>query len=180
MGFARQRRLKNTGNERNVQTARLRPGSVQLDFHHKNGKDRTVRTAKPIKLNERLIADFCKSLRACPGGPVEMFCDALGIVRSTFYEWLDRGKSEPDTLYGRFALEVTKAMGDAWRQLHVLAVKAKPEQVLFRRYQTFYPLPKSELDVTSGDLPIGETFNVVLQLHDSAEKQTEEPRFKIE
>jgi hypothetical protein len=102
MGFAKQRRM-NSGNNRNVQTARLRPGSVQLDYAHKNGTERTYRTGKPRKLSEELIAQFCQGLRACPGGPVEMFCDALGIVRSTFYEWLDRGKREPDTLYGQGA-----------------------------------------------------------------------------
>jgi hypothetical protein len=75
----------------------------QLDYAHKNGTERTYRTGKPRKLSEELIAQFCQGLRACPGGPMEMFCNALGIVRSTFYEWLDRGKREPDTLYGQGA-----------------------------------------------------------------------------
>jgi hypothetical protein len=69
-------------------------------------------------------------------------------------------------------------MSDSWQSLHQMAAKAKPEQILFRRYQSFYPTERVQADLTSGGLPIlPQTFAVSLELHKPGE---EEKPFRIE
>jgi hypothetical protein len=74
---------------------------------------------------------------------------------------------------------VTEALGDPWKALHELAAKAKPEQILFRRYASFYPTERVQADLTSGGMPLlPETFNVLLGLNGPV--QRDEPQFRIE
>jgi len=135
---------------------------------------------EPYKLTLALIRRFCEVLRSCPGLPVEAVCDSVGITRTTYYAWLEVGRKEPGGLHGEFSRETTKALGDSWLSLHELAARARPEQVLFRRYASFYPLAKVEADLTSGGLPLlpsENSFSVLLELHPSTEDG--EPEFRI-
>jgi hypothetical protein len=175
-------RKRKAMDRRNYQMNATRRTGVHPAPENNSSDKRTKQTPErrgPYKLGPELIRKFCEGLRAYPGIPVEAICDSLGVGRATFYEWLQEAKQQPGTIYETFATEVTEAMGASWKSLHELAAKAKPEQILFRRYPTFYPLAKAELDVSTGGLPITmpQSFNVVLELADKSEK--EERTFSI-
>jgi transposase len=73
--------------------------------------------ARPTKLNDELTRQIARMIRA--GNSVEVLCDVVGIGESTFYDWLERGKSDArnDALYRRFRAAVLKAHGDRERKL---------------------------------------------------------------
>jgi hypothetical protein len=181
--FDAKRKRKASPNHRNPQLPLTRRNSVHPAVES-NGDNQTKRTPErrgPYKLCDALIKRFCENLRSCPGLPIEAVCDSLGVGRATFYEWLEEAKQQPGTIYERFANEITEALGFSWRSLHELAIKAKPEQILFRRYASFYPAPRAELDVSSAGMPVMPgSFNVLLELH--REGETADPadlEFKI-
>jgi hypothetical protein len=169
---------RNRGNYRNVQL--LRPGAKKQAGRlagqaHKDGSDKQTKQTPirhgPYKLGPEFIEKFC------PGIPIEAICDSLGIGRATFYEWLQEAKLQPGTIYETFAREVTQAMSDSWQSLHTMAIKARPEQILFRRYQSFYPSERVQADLTSAGMPLlPQTFNVLMELH----KPDDNLEFKIE
>ena len=139
---------------------------------HADCEHHTNQCRNAYKLCDELIKRFCENLRTNPGIPVEAICDSVGIARQTFYAWLDQGKKEPGGLHAKFAQEVTKALGDSWKLLHEMAIKAKPEQILFRRYANFYPAQRLEADLTSAGMPfLPQTFSVVLELNGPADEQ---------
>lgn len=67
-------------------------------------------TGRPTKLNKVLQNRIVAALKT--GATIEDACQHVGIVKSTFYDWLHRGNAdEPD--FSDFSNAVTRAQADA-------------------------------------------------------------------
>lgn len=66
---------------------------------------------RPLKLNKKLIEKISNAIRV--GAYVETAATYAGVQKSTFYEWLKLGASQPNTLYEKFSNAIEKAMADA-------------------------------------------------------------------
>lgn len=65
------------------------------------------KVGRPIVLTEKIRDDIVKAIRLGNYyGPSARFA---GVAESTLYHWLDRGRKEPDSIYGEFLREVEKA-----------------------------------------------------------------------
>jgi len=62
---------------------------------------------RPTKLNEAVANMILGHVRC--GAPVEVAARAAGIHRDTYYEWVNRGEREPDSIYGEFSDKVREA-----------------------------------------------------------------------
>lgn len=74
--------------------------------------------ARPSKLTPELQKQICVQLKA--GNFVETVCDYVGINKTTFYEWIDRGergwKADIDGGYVEFSNAVKKAISEVEMQ----------------------------------------------------------------
>ena len=66
---------------------------------------------RPTKLTPEVQERIVQALRA--GNYQETAAAYAGIGESTFYEWMERGRDEPGSVYSEFVEAVTKAKADA-------------------------------------------------------------------
>lgn len=66
---------------------------------------------RPTKLTPELCTRVAELLRQ--GHYRSDVIASLGISEPTFYNWLNRGKEEPDSIYGEFELAVSKAPAES-------------------------------------------------------------------
>ena len=66
---------------------------------------------RPTKLTPELQEKVCAALRV--GNYATVAIQYAGISEHTYYEWLQRGESEPGSIYERFRAAVRKAEADA-------------------------------------------------------------------
>src|SRR4029077_3026898 len=69
-------------------------------------------------------------------------CDLVGLGRTTFYSYLERGEKEPSGPYGAFVRAVATANAKACRALHNAVKRVDPKWLLERRFPGDYPSPK--------------------------------------
>ena len=73
-----------------------------------------MQMARPSKLNEQLIQDFCEKLRT--GLSAQTTCDLLMVTQSSYNLWLRQGEqdlnNDIDSLYASFSLEIKKAKAE--------------------------------------------------------------------
>jgi len=74
-------------------------------------KDFKLPAGRPTKLNEELIKQFESYLLM--GNYVETVCEALGVSRDTYYNWIKEGDLNPDSLQGIFSDTIQKARAQA-------------------------------------------------------------------
>jgi hypothetical protein len=146
--------------------------------------DRTVARG-PVKLNEVMITKFVESIRET-GGPVEFHCQALGIAKSTYYQWRKEAQELPGSIYERFVKAVDEAIGERLKKLYVAAEHARPHEILFRQFPQLFPSDAVRLQLSGADgaplFPGGENaFTVKLELHvpDKASAPEPEREFRI-
>ena len=76
---------------------------------------------RPTKLTPELQADIIEALEH--GMHQESAANRAGIAKGTFYNWLERGRNEPDTIYADFLDAVEKARArpeaEALEAIHV-------------------------------------------------------------
>lgn len=66
---------------------------------------------RPTKLTPELQDKLCELLRV--GIYADAACAIAGVAEPTFYEWLQRGESEPNSIYAKFAEAIKKATSEA-------------------------------------------------------------------
>jgi transposase len=66
---------------------------------------------RPTKLTPELFSAIVDAIRS--GNYAQVAAATAGITEQTFYEWLRRGRDEPDGIYRRFADAVLAASGEA-------------------------------------------------------------------
>ena len=108
---------------------------------------------KPIpdgsKLTPAVVATVLGNLAA--GNYIETSCAAAGIVRATYYLWLDKAESDPDSVYAEFAALaekaraqaeaanlriIRKAANDSWQAAAWLLERVYPERYGMRNRTT--------------------------------------------
>jgi hypothetical protein len=118
------------------QAKRLRPGDP----------------AKWGKLDDRLQAKLIAHIKE--GLSYQTCCDLVGLSRATFYNWIARGESDPQSRHGAFARAIAKAGAQACRALHTAVQRSDPKWILERRFVNDYGPPKlktaTELTVPGG------------------------------
>jgi hypothetical protein len=129
------------------QAKRLRPGDP----------------AKWGKLDDRLQAKLIAHIKE--GLSYQTCCDLVGLSRATFYNWIARGESDPQSRHGAFARAIAKAGAQACRALHIAVQRSDPKWILERRFVNDYGPPKlrTEAELTGpggGPLPMGNPFTV--------------------
>lgn len=62
---------------------------------------------RPTKLTPELQADLIEALEH--GMHQESACNRVGIAKATFYKWMERGRNEPESIYGDLVDAVEKA-----------------------------------------------------------------------
>jgi transposase-like protein len=65
---------------------------------------------RPTKLTPDLQSKILERLRA--GATVQATCDSVGIHKSTFYDWIDRGEKAKSGIFSDFSDEATRAQAD--------------------------------------------------------------------
>lgn len=68
-------------------------------------------TGRPSKLTPEAIAKILDLVRECV--PVTVACRAAGIGYSTLKDWRARGREEPESIYGEFAVALEEAVAVA-------------------------------------------------------------------
>jgi transposase len=77
---------------------------------------------RPSKLTDELQAEIVDHLKT--GNYIETVCALVGISKSTFYSWLNKGKTSTRTnKYSRFAYAVERAQ--AWAEARLVALISK-------------------------------------------------------
>lgn len=66
---------------------------------------------RKTKLDTKLKNEICKLL--AKGATDKAACDRVGIAESTFYDWMSRGESEPESEFSEFSEAVTQARAKA-------------------------------------------------------------------
>lgn len=74
-----------------------------------------ARIGRPSKAEQVLTPDVIEAVGTLllEGNYQETVCDFLGIHRTTWYDWIQRGEREPDTVYAEFSYTVKKAQAGA-------------------------------------------------------------------
>ncbi|MBI1294290.1 hypothetical protein GC175_04950 [bacterium] len=85
----------------------------------------TKPTPPGSKLTAERVSALCGLL--ADGVPVETACGAVNMNRRTFYQWLERGEAEPETVYGEFA-QLVRTAQDAAEVWHVQNVKQAAQE----------------------------------------------------
>jgi hypothetical protein len=93
----------------------------------------------PYKLTEKLISDFVAYIQET-GGPIEFHLQAAGIGKSTYCEWREEVKSQPNRIYSRFVEQIDKALGERLKMLYRKAEHARPWEILFRQFPSLFPV----------------------------------------
>lgn len=65
----------------------------------------------PSKLTPQIQELICQAVRA--GNYVEVACDFVGLDKSTFYDWMNKGKAHPHSVYADFSNAVKEARSDS-------------------------------------------------------------------
>ncbi len=65
------------------------------------------RPGRPSKLTPQTMALILAAIKC--GAPNKVACAAAGIHAATMYKWLDKGRERPDSEYGEFRDELTRA-----------------------------------------------------------------------
>jgi hypothetical protein len=98
---------------------------------------------QPTKLNAEVSEKICQAIRA--GNYMETAAAYAGIAKPTLYNWLKRGRDEPDTIYGALVEAVELAVAEAEVRDVALIAKAADDGVwqasawrLERRYPDRY------------------------------------------
>lgn len=77
------------------------------------------------KLTPELQEKICESLEN--GNYIETTCLSVGINQSTFYDWLNRGEQENNSLYTEFSKAVTRSQAKAEEKLLKLVLDSAPK-----------------------------------------------------
>ena len=64
---------------------------------------------RPTKLTKETQERFLEALKM--GLPYELCAEYAGITSTTFYDWMKRGKAEPDSRYAKFSNAVKTEQG---------------------------------------------------------------------
>jgi predicted DNA-binding transcriptional regulator AlpA len=135
--------------KRNGRTKRLRPGDP----------------AKWSKLDARLEAKLVAHIKE--GLSYQTCCDLVSLSRATFYNWIARGESEPQSRYGAFATAIARAEAVAVRRLHIRVAASNPQWILERRHPALYGPPKQRLETelsAAGGAPVATNpFTVIVK-----------------
>jgi hypothetical protein len=98
---------------------------------------------QPTKLNAEVSEKICQAIRA--GNYMETAAAYAGVAKPTLYNWLKRGRDEPDTIYGALVEAVELAVAEAEVRDVALIAKAADDGVwqasawrLERRYPDRY------------------------------------------
>ncbi len=57
--------------------------------------------ARPTSLNDDLSKAICESI--AKGHYLDATADRVGLHRDTIYGWLEKGREDPDSVYGKFS-----------------------------------------------------------------------------
>lgn len=150
--------------KRNSRTKQLRPGDP----------------AKWGKLDDRLEAKLVAHIKE--GLSYQTCCDLVSLSRATFYNWIARGESEPQSRYGAFARAIAKAGAEACRALHIAVRRSDPKWILERRFPKDYPSPRlrAETEVSgSVQLEAPPKFTVIVRLDEEGREQWKEMTTKF-
>src|ERR1700732_1698109 len=109
----------------------------------RNGRAKRLRPGDPAKwgkLDDHLEAKLVACIEE--GLSYQTCCDLVGLSRATFYNWLARAESEPQSRYGAFARAIVRAEAKAVRRLHLRVELSDPKWLLERRHPSLYGPPK--------------------------------------
>ncbi len=65
---------------------------------------------RPTKLTPETQEKICAFIRQ--GNYTEVACNVCGVGTRTYYDWIERGKKEPDSIYADFIRAVEKAKAE--------------------------------------------------------------------
>jgi hypothetical protein len=113
---------------------------------------RRTRPGDPIKWGKFLDVRRQLITHIEEGLSYSVCCDLVGVARSTFYSYLERGEQEPSGPYGAFVRAVAAANAKACRELHLAVKRVDPKWLLERRFSSDYPSPKlrTETELSGG------------------------------
>jgi hypothetical protein len=94
---------------------------------------------------------------------IETACRLNEITKETFYNWYNRGESEPESPYGAFTRAVDKAQAIAERANHRAAILSNPTAILFRRFPSHYPSEKLQAEITGQPIAVNAGVQVVIE-----------------
>jgi hypothetical protein len=143
----------------------------------KTKKRRPLRPGQPSvysSLDDAVEKRLCDYLQA--GVPIALACDAIGIARTTFYDWEKAGieSDDPRNRYKLFMTRVREAQARGFIRLHLEIIKQDPKWVLGRCAREHYPPEtlKAELSgPAGGPVPMAVTpFVVEINCSESFEK----------
>lgn len=127
---------------------------------------RQTRPGDPIKWGKFLDVQGKLITHIEEGLSYSVCCDLVGLARSTFYCYLERGEKEPNSPYGAFVKAVAAANAKACRELHIAVKRVDPKWLLERRFPADYPSPKLRTETelsgsveTRGELKHNITFS---------------------
>jgi len=134
----------------------------------KTRKGTTYKTKKtsgrPEKLNQKIIDKMCMYLRM--GLYLETALTMVGISRTTFKTYVEKGKAKPKSIHGVFLQAIDRSLAEAdVRDMQVIDRTAQGSETKFLRYDKGTIDPETGLDV-SGQLVFEEGRygkNVVVQ-----------------
>jgi hypothetical protein len=106
---------------------------------------------RPYKLSTRLIQRIVRVIKSAPGISLGAIAGSVGVSRDTLRRWHDQGeKSEAGTLHWKLYWELERALSESHLELHRMATRMKPFEVLVRRYPAEYGPAKLELTGPEG------------------------------
>src|SRR5260221_10292341 len=112
---------------------------------------RHTRPGDPIKWGKFLDVQGKLVTHIEEGLSYSVCCDLVGVARSTFYSYLERGEKEPSGPYGAFVKAVAAANAKACRELHIAVKRVDPKWLLERRFPNYYPSPKHIQEISGPD-----------------------------
>lgn len=80
--------------------------------------------ARPTKLTKELSEQICRAIRA--GNYPAVAASSCGVAESTFYRWMEEGRSSNKVLYRDFYEEVKRAEAEAEVRAVAVIAKAMP------------------------------------------------------
>ena len=99
---------------------------------------------RPTKCTPELIKRICKFV--AEPQPIVIACQACGITETSYYEWLNRAKDEPESIYSEFSKAVEKARAEGFQNLCRIIIREAPKdwkaaaRLLEGMYQDYFAL----------------------------------------
>lgn len=74
-------------------------------------KDRKSLAGRPTKITEELIQKICLAIKV--GSYIETAAIYCGVSKDLLFKWFQNGHKNPNSIYGKFLLEVEKAFAES-------------------------------------------------------------------